>query len=87
MRPRAVRDQESLLDQERLDDVLERAALLADGRGEAVDADRAAVEALDDGRQELAIERVEALAVDLQQVQRRDRPPPRRCGRRRVTCA
>ena len=40
-------------------------------RREAVDADRSAVEALDDRRQELAIERVEALAVDLQQIERR----------------
>ena len=57
--------QEALLDEERLDDILERAALLADRGRQAVDADRTAVEPLDDGGQELAVERVEALLVHL----------------------
>ena len=54
-----------------LDDILERAALLADRGREAVDAHRSAVEVLDDGEQQLAIQRIEALAVDFQQIQRR----------------
>ena len=54
-----------------------RAALLADGRRQAVDADRAAVELLDDGQQQLAVEHVEALRIDLQHVERRERRPRR----------
>ncbi len=61
---------ESLLDEERLDHVFERAALFADGGGDALDADRAAVELLDDREQELAIERVEALRIDFEHVER-----------------
>src|SRR5262245_36267288 len=60
--------QEALLDQVRLDDVLERAAFLADRSRETVDADRAAVELLDHGEQELAVHRVEAVRIHLEQV-------------------
>src|SRR3546814_3426661 len=45
-------DQEALLDQVRLDHVLERAAFLAQRRGQRFDADRAAVEVLDDRSEE-----------------------------------
>src|SRR5262245_19793009 len=62
--------QETFLDQVRLDDVLEGSPLLADRGREAVDADRAAVELLDHGEQELAVHRVEAVRVDLEQVHR-----------------
>ena len=54
----------------RLDHVLERAALFADRGRDALDADRAAVEFLDDREQQLAIEGIEALRVDFQQVER-----------------
>src|SRR6185503_16652155 len=62
--------QESLLDQVRLYDVLERAALLAERRREALDADGAAVELLDDGEQESPIHRVETVRIDLEQIHR-----------------
>ena len=62
---------EALLDQERLDHVLDRAALLAERRREALDADRAAVELLDDRQQELAIHDVEAERIDVEHVERR----------------
>src|SRR5206468_8992727 len=67
--------QKSLLDQERLGDILERAALVADRRRKTVDTDRAAVKALDDRREELAVQGVESLTVHLEQVERgvRDR--------------
>src|SRR5438874_2035727 len=67
--------QESLLDQERLGDVLERAALLAERRRKTIDTDRAAVEALDDRREELAVQGVEPQPIHLEQVERgvRDR--------------
>ncbi|RYG78107.1 Holliday junction branch migration DNA helicase RuvB, partial [bacterium] len=51
--------QQALLDQERLDDVLERAALLADRGREALDAHRPAIELLEDRHQQQAVERVE----------------------------
>ena len=54
--------QEALLDQERLEHVLDRVALLADRGGEVVDADRPAGEFLDDGRQQLAVHHVEPRA-------------------------
>ena len=63
--------QEALLDQERLDHVLQRAALLADRCGDAVDADRPAIELLDYGEQQAAIERIEAVRIDLEQVEGR----------------
>ena len=65
--------QEALLNQERLDDILERAALLADRGGEAVDAYRSAVEFLDDRAQHLAVQRIKSLVIDVQHPQRGDR--------------
>jgi hypothetical protein len=62
---------ETLLDQERLDHVLDRAALLAERRREALDADRAAVELLDDRQQQLAVHDVETERVDVEHVERR----------------
>jgi hypothetical protein len=70
-RPRAGAHHVPLLDEKRLDDVLDRAALLAEGRRQAVDAYRAAAELLDDSEHEAPIHRVEALWVDIQQVERR----------------
>src|SRR5262245_37569753 len=47
---------EPLLDQERLDDVLDRVARLADRGGDRLDADRPAAEAFGDQRQVAAVE-------------------------------
>src|SRR5208337_1116193 len=47
--------------------------LLADRRGEAVDADRAAVELVDYRGQDRAVHLVEAARVDIEQLQRRKR--------------
>ena len=66
----------ALLDQERLDDVLDRAALLAERGREAVDADRAALELLDDREHQPAVHRVEPLRIDVEQVERGPRAPP-----------
>jgi hypothetical protein len=65
--------QESLLDEEGSMTVFERAALLAHGGGEALDAHRAAIELFHDGGEQLAIQRVEPLRVDLEQIERRAR--------------
>src|SRR5580704_3776754 len=62
---------ESLLDEEGLDHVLERAPLLTDRRRQAVDAHRAAVELFHDRAQQLVIQRIQSLRVNLQQVERR----------------
>src|SRR5690606_5381652 len=62
--------QEPGLDQIRLDDVLDRAPFLADGDGETLDADRPAVEALDDREQQLPVHRVETVRIDLEHVHR-----------------
>src|SRR5581483_7565058 len=45
--------EKTLLNQKRLDDILERAPLLADGHRETVDSHRAAIELLDDGQEQL----------------------------------
>jgi hypothetical protein len=63
--------QVALLDQVGLDHVLDRAALLADRRGDVVEPDRAAVEAVDHGLEQLAVHHVEALRVDVEHRQRR----------------
>ena len=62
--------QEALLDQERLDHVLDRVALLADRRGDVVEADRAAVEAVDHRLEQLSVHHVEAVRVDVEHRQR-----------------
>jgi len=62
--------EEALLDQEWLDDILESAALLAHRGGQALDAHRPAVEFLDDGRQQLTVERVESLRIHFEQIER-----------------
>jgi hypothetical protein len=59
-------------------DVLERAGILADRRGERGDADRAAAELVDDGEEELAVDLVEAVVVDLQQLRAPGGPRRRR---------
>jgi hypothetical protein len=66
--------QEALVDQERLDDVFERALVLADGGGERLEPDRAAVELLEQGAQQGEIEAVEAGGVDLEALERETGP-------------
>ena len=61
--------QESELEQIRLVDVLDRVRLLAKGDGQRGQAHRAAVEALDDRLQKLAIGALESVAVDLEQLE------------------
>ena len=56
--------EQALLDEVRLAHVLERVALLGAGGGERLDADRAAVELLDDRAQQRAVELVEPELVD-----------------------
>ena len=55
--------------EEGLVDALDRVLFLVDGRGDRADADRAAAEVLDDGREDLAVDVVEAEGVDLHHVQ------------------
>jgi len=62
--------QKSLLDEEWLGHVFQRATLLAERGRQAVDADRSAVETLDDRRQQFAIQGVKTQAVHLEQIQR-----------------
>ena len=69
---------EALLQQVRLDDLLQGIARLGQRRGNGLDADRAAVVALGDAGEVAAIERVEALGVDFE----RGRAPCRRAWRR-----
>ena len=64
---------QSALEQVGLVDVLDRVLLLPDRDRERRQADRAAAEALADRAQDLAVEAVEALVVDLEQVERRRR--------------
>ena len=58
--------QVALLDQEGLQHVLDGVALLADGSGQVVHADRAAVELLQNRLNEFAVHDVEAGTVDIQ---------------------
>ena len=64
------------LEEVRLVDVLDRVRLLAEGHGQRGQADRAAVEAVDDRVQERAVGALEPVAVDLEQ-RRAPRPRPR----------
>ena len=50
-------------------DALDRVLFFVDGRGDRADADRPAAEVLDDGREDLAVDVVEAEGVDLHHVQ------------------
>src|SRR5579863_10259971 len=61
---------QALLDQERLDDLLEHVALLGERRREGFDADRAALIGLGDAAHIAMVHRVEAAAVDLEAQQR-----------------
>src|SRR6266545_1895103 len=61
--------QEPDLDQIRLVEVFDGAAVLADRRRQRVEAGGAAVKALDDGGQQLAIDFVEAVVVDFEHLQ------------------
>jgi len=60
--------QEADLKQVRLDDLLDRVLFFMKGSAESAETDRATIEFLDDGLQELYITLVEALAVDLHPV-------------------
>jgi len=60
--------QETLLDQEWLQHILDGAALLADGCRQAVHPHRSAVEFLDDRQQQAAIKLIEAMHVHFQQI-------------------
>src|SRR6266567_633807 len=62
--------QETLLDQERLEHVLDRIAFLADRRREVVDADRSARELVEHAAQELAVHHVESQRVHVEHGQR-----------------
>ena len=68
---------QAALEQVRLVDVLDRVLLLADRDRERREPDRAAAELLADRAQDLAVEAVEALVVDLEQVERRLAAPAR----------
>ena len=57
---------EALLDQEGLDDLLDRVARLRERRGDGLDADRAAAEALGDQAEIAPVELVEAERIDLE---------------------
>src|SRR5262245_31999315 len=63
----------ALLDQERLVDVLDRAAVLADRRGERVEPDRSAAVLLDERAEQRPVHAVEARFVDLEARQREAR--------------
>src|SRR3982751_2624420 len=62
--------QKSVLDEERLVDFLERARILADRGGDGADADRPAVELLDDGLEDARVHVVESELIDLEELQR-----------------
>jgi len=61
--------QESLLDEKRLEHVLDGVAFLADSRRQIVDADRTATELVEDALQKLAVHDVETRAVDIEHLQ------------------
>src|SRR6185436_544294 len=61
--------QESVLDEERLVDLLEGARVLADGGGDGADTDRPAVELLDDGLENARVHVVEPELIDLEQLE------------------
>src|SRR4030067_272504 len=62
--------QEALLDQERFDHILDRAALFADGGGQRIPPPRPAVKAFDKYTEQTPVERVEAFLVNAQHDQR-----------------
>src|SRR5262249_26295877 len=64
--PSRCTPQEALLEQERLVDILDGVARLAQGGGDRVDADGAAVVVFDDDEQEPPVHLVEPGAVDLE---------------------
>ena len=59
------------LDEERLVDFFDRVRLLGQRRRQRVHAHRPALVLLDDGQQQLAVDLVEAVAIDFQHLQRR----------------
>ena len=69
MRPRAVRTRKPCWMRKGSITSSSVPALLADGRRDAVDSRRSAVEPLDDRREKLPVQGVEALRVDLEQIE------------------
>src|SRR4051794_36471423 len=61
--------EESVLDEERLVDFLERARILADSSGDSAHSDRSAVELLDDGLEDARVHVVEPELIDLEKLQ------------------
>ena len=59
---------ESLLYQVGLDDILDRAPLLAQCSSQGLDADRTAIELLDDGLKQASIHRIKAIGIDVQHI-------------------
>ena len=57
---------EALLDEEGFIDLFDSTRVFADGRSDGGDAYGAALELIDDGQEDLAVDEVEAVAVDVQ---------------------
>ena len=60
---------EAFLDEERLTDLLDGAGVLAHRRGDGVDTHRAALELIDDGREDLVVHVVKAVLVHVEGLQ------------------
>ncbi len=58
--------QVSFLDQERLVDLFDGPGFFSDGRSDRIDADRAALEFIDDGGQDPVVHLIQAVQVDIQ---------------------
>ena len=69
-RPRAVRIKKPCWMRKGSIDILDGAALLAHGRGQAIDPHRPALEFLNDRQQQFSVEHVEAFRIDFQHVER-----------------
>ena len=70
MRPRGVRCRKPCWMRKGLDHVFDRVAFLADRGGDVVEPDRAAVEAVDHGLEQLSVHHVESVRVDVEHHQR-----------------
>ena len=60
---------ESFLDEVRLIDILNRAGIFAHSGSDGIEADRAAAELIDDGREEFVIYLIEAESIDIQRLE------------------
>ena len=61
--------EEALLDEERLIHLLQRAGVLADGRGDGSEAHGAALELVDDGGENFVVNLVQSVAVDVERLE------------------